>query len=73
MIDEKIIKDWFSDHFNHPESICRHEDENTPEHMQSKTVFSVIMDLSNRSMLLMEGNPCSAKNDQVVHLMDESL
>jgi isopenicillin-N N-acyltransferase-like protein len=48
------MKEFLSDHVNHPGSICRHG-------KGVKTTFSVIINLTTRIMLLARGNPCEVK------------
>ena len=47
-----------SDHVNHPNSICRHIDESDPPLEQCKTIFSIIIDVTNLKILICHGNPC---------------
>ena len=50
----------FSDHADHPESICWHPDPAiTTPYAQLTTVCSVIMDTTDGVMLATQGNPCS--------------
>jgi isopenicillin-N N-acyltransferase like protein len=50
-----------SDHHSFPLAICRHVDErdNTADH--SETIWTVLIDLNARSMELIPGPPCNAK------------
>jgi len=48
------LKEFLSDHVNYPGSICRHG-------KGVKTTFSVIINLTTRTMLLARGNPCEVK------------
>jgi isopenicillin-N N-acyltransferase like protein len=68
LVNESIIKHWFSDHYNFPQAICRHEEDGVAEHMQSRTVFSVVMNLTECQMLFMEGNPCSPLSEKTIKL-----
>jgi isopenicillin-N N-acyltransferase like protein len=45
------------DHCDYPRSICRHANDD-PRHGFWTTVFSVILDTTNRHMYLTRGNPC---------------
>lgn len=45
------LKEFLSDHVNHPGSICRHGS-------RVKTTFSVVINLSTLTMHLARGNPC---------------
>jgi isopenicillin-N N-acyltransferase-like protein len=49
-----MLKEFLSDHVNYPKSICRHGD-------RIKTTFSVIINLTTRTMLMARGNPCQVK------------
>jgi len=53
------IKEVLTDHFGHPNSICRHRDERYELIDQWETLCSTIMDLSEGKMLYTEGPPCS--------------
>jgi len=46
------------DHDDHPDGICRHENDADPPEEQYITVTSVIMDLDERSLRLTDGPPC---------------
>jgi isopenicillin-N N-acyltransferase like protein len=54
-INEETYKEWLSDQFNSPNSINHFENKRAPEHRRMETVFSVIMNLSKRSMELCIG------------------
>lgn len=58
VVTEKDIKGWLADHKNKPNSICIHKVPGTSDYTDIITVFSVIMDLSNKSLYLQEGQPC---------------
>ena len=45
------------DHVNHPDSICRHDNQGSPLERE-KTIISLVMDLKNRQMHAAWGNPC---------------
>jgi|Deesub1362B_J571_1020462.scaffolds.fasta_scaffold00013_91 isopenicillin-N N-acyltransferase-like protein len=52
------IKITLSDHFNYPNSICRHRDERVEEFTRLVTVSSLVMDLSAKILFVTKGNPC---------------
>ncbi len=52
-----LMKQFLSDHVNHPGSICRHGN-------YVKTTFSVIINLTTGTMLLARGNPCEVKYNE---------
>ncbi|WP_433959634.1 C45 family autoproteolytic acyltransferase/hydolase [Cytobacillus horneckiae] len=54
-IDTEAFKVWLSDQFNAPNSINHYENKKAPEHRRMETVFSIIMNLSSRSMELCIG------------------
>lgn len=56
-IDENVYKSWFSDTFNSPRSINRYINHKAPEHLQSETVFSIIMNLTTKEIYLCDGMP----------------
>lgn len=55
------ILEVLSDHANHPDSICSHEDPADPEFRRMVTVYAMVMDLTERRMWVTEGNPCEGK------------
>ena len=52
------IQSILKDHFNFPDSICRHPHPGGLEIEQIETIASVIMDLKGRKMYLCVGRPC---------------
>ncbi len=50
-----------SDHVDHPNSICRHIDESDPPLERYKTIFSIIIDVTNLKVLICHGNPCEGE------------
>jgi isopenicillin-N N-acyltransferase-like protein len=52
------LKDVLRDHFNHPNSICRHPDERDPELEHAQTVASIIMNLTRKEVHIASGPPC---------------
>lgn len=54
------IKIALRDHEGYPDSICRHDNPNDPEHTRASTVASLIMNLSKKEMLVTSGNPCKS-------------
>jgi isopenicillin-N N-acyltransferase-like protein len=57
-IDVEGIMEITRDHVNRPWSLCRHIDETLPPEKRSKTVFSEIIDVTDRTILVCKGNPC---------------
>lgn len=55
------------DHFDRPTGICRHEDPAVPEHEQTVTRASVIVDPTTRRLAVTDGPPCET-DYQVVEL-----
>ena len=53
-ISVDMLKGFLQDHVNRPGSLCRHGEE-------TKTTFSVIINLSTKTMLLARGNPCESR------------
>jgi len=58
-ISVETFKEAFRDHFNYPDSICRHPDPRDAEHLHRESVASVIMDLTEKRMLVSWGPPCT--------------
>ena len=57
-IDFEHCKTFLSDHINHPDSICRHEDPRDPEGKQIASVYATIMDLTDGVIWFSRSNPC---------------
>lgn len=57
-IDVQVCMRVLSDHFNAPDSICRHENERRPATEQIETLGSIICDLTDRILYFCSGNPC---------------
>lgn len=60
-IDASSIQQVLKDHFDKPNSICTHKDVNLPPHEHSQTNVSLIMDLTEKSLLIAKGPPCEHK------------
>jgi isopenicillin-N N-acyltransferase-like protein len=63
--DVQSISELFTDHDNHPASICRHVNPSDPEFLHMMTVASFIMDLSAGKMFVSHGQPCQAAYQEV--------
>lgn len=57
-IDVETLKETLRDHFNWPNSICRHEDLRFHQDLQLKTLASIIMDLNEMTIHISNGPPC---------------
>lgn len=57
----KSLKNILRDHINTPESVCRHDEDHQDPLDRQKTINSLIMDLTARTMHLAWGNPCVNK------------
>ncbi|WP_240339738.1 C45 family autoproteolytic acyltransferase/hydolase [Halobacillus ihumii] len=64
-IDEAVFREWFSDSFNAPNSIDHFENIRAPEHRRMETIFSIIMNLSQRKVWLCEGHPSENKFEEI--------
>jgi len=53
-ISIEMLKKFLQDHVSRPKSLCRHGN-------NVKTTFSVIINLSTKTMFLARGNPCQAQ------------
>lgn len=53
-ISFEMLKEFLQDHVSRPTSLCRHGD-------KVKTTFSVIINLSSKTMFLARGNPCESQ------------
>jgi isopenicillin-N N-acyltransferase-like protein len=59
------VKDILSDHFDHPNSICRHRDELLHPNEQWETLASIIIDLTEGKMYYTKGPPCSSSYEGI--------
>ena len=57
-ISVETLKNILCDHFNHPNSICRHPDPAQPELERGATLASMIIDLTAAEMHIAAGEPC---------------
>lgn len=64
-INEESFKTWLSDTFNAPNAINHFPNDRAPEHRQNETVFSIIMNLSKRKMLLCIGKPSEGHFEEI--------
>jgi len=53
-ISMEMMKKFLKDHVSRPKSLCRHGE-------NVKTTFSVIINLTERTMYLARGNPCESE------------
>jgi isopenicillin-N N-acyltransferase-like protein len=49
-----------ADHASYPHAICRHEAAGATDDERSESIYSVILDLDDRSMSIAPGPPCTA-------------
>ena len=57
-IDLGVLAEAMSDHFNHPDSICRHPNPNSKDGQGIETLGCIIMDLTDRVLHYCSGPPC---------------
>lgn len=50
-----------SDHANYPDSICSHQDPKDPVTRRFCTIYTLVMDLNERTFCITEGEPCDQK------------
>jgi isopenicillin-N N-acyltransferase-like protein len=60
-VDQKLCQRFLSDHKNAPDAICRHEDPRDPEGKQLASVYSIIMNLMERTLWISDSNPCTSE------------
>jgi len=65
-IDIKTVQQLLRDHFNYPNSVCKHADKRTPEIEQEETLASIIMNLNENKMYISAGPPCENRYKIVV-------
>ncbi len=63
-IDTEAFQAWLCDKFNAPNSINHDENQRAPEHRRMETVFSIIMNLTERNMELCIGKADKMKYTQ---------
>ncbi|MFM1653440.1 C45 family autoproteolytic acyltransferase/hydrolase [Brevibacillus sp. B_LB10_24] len=56
-IDEFAFQRWLGDTFNAPKSINRYINNQAPEHLQTETVFSIVMNLTSKDIYVCDGMP----------------
>jgi isopenicillin-N N-acyltransferase-like protein len=59
------VADLLRSHFNGPIAICCHDAENSRYGDRQATLASVVLDLTNRRLLITDGAPCSASYDDL--------
>ncbi|HTY55936.1 MAG TPA: C45 family peptidase [Candidatus Binataceae bacterium] len=64
-VSPETFQHVFKDHFNYPAAICRHRNEALPEPEQLQTNASIIMDLTERVMMLCHGSPCKGEYQEI--------
>jgi len=60
-LDVALMREVLSDHFSYPEGVCAHLDPSLPEVEQYATQFSIVMDLDEGTIWLVQGNPCESE------------
>ena len=50
-----------SDHAGCPDSVCRHDDMTLPEYHRHTSRWCMVLDLTERTLWLTEGSPCSSE------------
>lgn len=63
--DNQSLSEIFTDHDNHPTSICRHVKASDPEFLHMITVASIIIDLAAKKMFISRGQPCKSAYREV--------
>jgi len=67
-LDEACLFDVLSDHQGAPLSICRHFNPDQPAEERMETLFSVVMNLSERRLTLRHGKPCESEDSLSITL-----
>lgn len=57
-VTTKDLQQVFRDHYSFPNSICRHLDERVPQRERICSVYSIIMDLTERRFAIAQHPPC---------------
>lgn len=63
-INEETFKKWLSDTFNSPNSINHYINHQVPSHRHIETVFSIIMNLTEKTLFISDGMPAHTGFDQ---------
>jgi isopenicillin-N N-acyltransferase like protein len=69
-VDDTALFDILSDHHGAPLSICRHFNPDQPPEERMETLFSVVMNLSERRLTLRHGKPCQTEDILRLSLAD---
>jgi isopenicillin-N N-acyltransferase-like protein len=56
--DVSAVQTALTDHFNYPYSVCAHRDPGLPEIEDYASILSIIVDLTDATIWLADGNPC---------------
>jgi isopenicillin-N N-acyltransferase-like protein len=64
-ITPETLEAALTDHANHPYGVCSHEDLRIDPVDQSATIASLVMDLTDQRLWLVQGNPCRAAYEEV--------
>ncbi|MCE8016914.1 peptidase C45 acyl-coenzyme A--6- aminopenicillanic acid acyl-transferase [Halomonas sp. MCCC 1A17488] len=67
-LDEASLFDILSDHQGAPLSICRHFNPDQPAEERMETLFSVVMNLSERRLTVRHGKPCESADSLSIAL-----
>lgn len=67
-IGESKLFEILSDHHGEPLSICRHFNPAQPEEERMETLFGVVMNLTERRLIVRHGKPCENQNGLLVTL-----
>ena len=50
-----------SDHAGYPEGVCRHDDETLPIYHRHRSLWSMVIDATEKKLFLTDGNPCESE------------
>ena len=64
--NKEFLMTVLRDHANRPDSICSHEDPADAPSKRLCTVYTMMMDLNERSLWITTGNPCSGTETKYV-------
>ncbi|SFT37411.1 C45 family autoproteolytic acyltransferase/hydolase [Halomonas saccharevitans] len=70
-IGERELFALLADHHGAPLSLCRHFNPDQPAEERMETLFSVVMDLTQRRLTLRHGKPCESDESLTVQFGDE--
>jgi isopenicillin-N N-acyltransferase-like protein len=70
MLNQKNLAEVLGDHGGNPRGICRHDDPNDGIADRSETLYSVLLNLDERSIAVAAGPPCGTESYRELRIKD---